>query len=70
MFKILSKSAFAANEFDIWVDAPQIARNGRAGQFCVLRVNETGERIPLTVAEYDREGGRIRMIFQTVGKTT
>lgn len=70
MFKILSKSAFAANEFDIWIDAPQIARNGRAGQFCVLRVNETGERIPLTVAEYDREGGRIRMIFQTVGKTT
>ena len=70
MFKILSKSAFAANEFDIWIDAPQIARNGHAGQFCVLRVNETGERIPLTVAEYDREGGRIRMIFQTVGKTT
>lgn len=70
MFKILSKSAFAANEFDIWIDAPQIARNGRAGQFCVLRVNETGERIPLTVAEYDPEGGRIRMIFQTVGKTT
>ena len=61
MFKILSKSAFAANEFDIWIDAPQIARNGHAGQFCVLRVNETGERIPLTVAEYDREGGRIRM---------
>ena len=70
MFKILSKSAFAANEFDIWIDASQIARNGHAGQFCVLRVNETGERIPLTVAEYDREGGRIRMIFQTVGKTT
>ncbi len=70
MFKILSKSAFAANEFDIWIDAPQIARNGRAGQFCVLRVNETGERIPLTVAEYDPEGGRIRMIFQTTGKTT
>ncbi|MGI6076458.1 MAG: sulfide/dihydroorotate dehydrogenase-like FAD/NAD-binding protein [Pyramidobacter sp.] len=70
MFKILSKSAFAANEFDIWIDAPQVARNGRAGQFCVLRVNETGERIPLTVAEYDPEGGRIRMIFQTVGKTT
>ena len=70
MFKILSKKAFAANEFDIWIEAPQIARNGRAGQFCVLRVDEHGERIPLTVAEYDPEGGRIRMIFQTVGKTT
>ncbi len=70
MFKILSKRAFAANEFDIWIEAPRIARNVRAGQFCVLRVNETGERIPLTVAEYDPEGGRIRMIFQAVGKTT
>ena len=57
MFKILSKKAFAANEFDIWIDAPRIARNGRAGQFCVLRVDEHGERIPLTVAEYDPEGG-------------
>lgn len=70
MFKILSKRALAANEFDLWIDAPHIARNGHAGQFCVLRVNENGERIPLTVADYDREGGRIRMIFQTVGKTT
>ncbi len=70
MFKILSKRAQAANEFDIWIEAPRIARNVRAGQFCVLRVNETGERIPLTVAEYDPEGGRIRMIFMTVGKTT
>lgn len=70
MFKILSKKALAANEFDIWIDAPRIARNGRPGQFCVLRVDETGERIPLTVADYDRENGRIRMIFQTVGKTT
>lgn len=70
MYKILSKRAYAANEFDIWIEAPRIARNIRPGQFCVLRVTETGERIPLTVDGYDPEGGRIRMTFQTVGKTT
>lgn len=70
MFKILEKKAIMHNEFDIWIDAPRIARNGRAGQFCVLCPTETGERIPLTIADYDREGGRIRMIFQVVGKTT
>lgn len=70
MFKILEKKALAVNEFDIWIDAPRIARNGKAGQFCVLRATEFGERIPLTVADYDPEGGRIRMIFQTVGKST
>ena len=70
MFKILSKRDFAANEFDIWIDAPHIAKNGRAGQFCILHINDKSERIPLTVADYDRENGRIRMIFQAVGKTT
>lgn len=70
MFKIISKKQFAPNEFDIWIEAPQIAKNGRPGQFCILRINDNGERIPLTVAEYDSENGRIRMIFQTVGKTT
>lgn len=70
MFKILSKKVIMPKEFEMWIDAPRIARNGRAGQFCILRVTERGERIPLTVAEYDREGGRIRMVFQTEGKTT
>ena len=70
MFKILSKRLIAPKEYDIWVDAPRVARNGKAGQFVVLRTSEKGERIPLTVAEYDRDGGRIRIIFQVVGKTT
>ncbi len=70
MFKILSKRALAANEFDLWIDAPHIAKNGHAGQFVVLRPSDLGERIPLTIADYDREKGHIRIIFQVVGKTT
>ncbi len=70
MFKILSKQALAANEFDLWIEAPHIAKNGRAGQFVVLRPTERGERIPLTLADYDREKGHVRILFQVVGKTT
>ncbi|PIE53879.1 MAG: dihydroorotate dehydrogenase [Dethiosulfovibrio peptidovorans] len=70
MFKILEKKCIMEGEFDIWVQAPNIAKNGKPGQFCVLRPNNHGERIPLTVADYDPEGGKIRIIFQVVGKTT
>ena len=70
MFKVVSKQKLAPKEFDIWVEAPRIARHAKAGQFVVLRVDETGERIPLTIADYDAEKGLIRLIFQVVGKTT
>lgn len=70
MFKIVSKASLAVNEFDLWVEAPRIAKNSRAGQFCVLRVHEQGERLPLTVADTRPEEGLIRLIFQTVGKST
>ena len=52
------------------VEAPFIARKAQAGQFIILRVSEHGERIPLTIADYDREAGWIMIIFQKVGKTT
>jgi ferredoxin--NADP+ reductase len=52
------------------VAAPAVARKTRAGQFVILRIDERGERIPLTVADYDREAGTITIIFQEVGKTT
>jgi ferredoxin--NADP+ reductase len=60
------------NESVTWmeVEAPLIARKVRAGQFIILRVNETGERIPLTVADHDEQKGTITIIFQKVGKTT
>jgi ferredoxin--NADP+ reductase len=52
------------------VEAPEVARKGQAGQFVILRIDEPGERIPLTIADYDREAGTITIIFQEVGKTT
>ena len=70
MFKIVSKQKIAPKEFDIWVEAARIAKHAKAGQFVVLRVDDLGERIPLTIADYDREKGLIRLIFQVVGKTT
>jgi NAD(P)H-flavin reductase len=52
------------------IDAPLIAKKAQAGQFIVLRVNDNGERIPLTIADYDRERGTITLAIQAVGKTT
>lgn len=52
------------------IEAPLIARKAKAGQFIILRVNETGERIPLTIAETDPEAGTVTIIYQKVGKTT
>ncbi len=52
------------------IEAPQVARKAQAGQFVVVRVDETGERIPLTVADWDREQGTVTVVFMEVGKTT
>ena len=70
MYTIVRKRVL--NESVTWmeVEAPLIARKVRAGQFIILRVNETGERIPLTVADHDEQKGTITIIFQKVGKTT
>ncbi len=70
MFTIVKKRPL--NEWVTWMDieAPLIARKARAGQFIILRVNETGERIPLTIADHDEEKGTITIIYQKVGKTT
>lgn len=70
MFKIVSKQKIASKEFDFWVEAPRISKHAKAGQFVVLRISDKGERIPLTIADYDSEKGLIRLIFQVVGKTT
>ncbi len=52
------------------VEAPRIARNAKAGQFVILRIEERGERVPMTIADFDAEGGAITFIVQEVGKTT
>jgi ferredoxin--NADP+ reductase len=52
------------------VEAPEVARKAKAGQFVIIRTDEHGERVPLTVADYDRQSGEITLVFQEVGKTT
>ncbi len=70
MYKIASKRALNAFVSLMEIEAPLIAAKGKAGQFVILRVNETGERIPLTLADEDPERGTITIMYQKVGKTT
>ena len=70
MFRILEKKVVAPKTIFINVDAPLIAKKAEPGQFITVRVNEKGERIPLTIADFDRDKGTITMVFQKMGKTT
>ncbi|MDY3861126.1 MAG: sulfide/dihydroorotate dehydrogenase-like FAD/NAD-binding protein [Ruminococcus sp.] len=70
MFKILKKKVLNPTVTLMEIDAPPIAKKAEPGQFIILRVNEDGERIPLTVADFDREKGTVTIIFQIVGATT
>ena len=71
-YKILEKRELGDSDilFEMVLETPLIAKKARAGHFVLIRINETGERIPLTVADYDREKGTITIVFQVVGKTT
>jgi len=69
-FKILENRRLTPNTMSMLVSAPRIAAAHKAGQFVILRAHEKGERIPLTVAEKDSDLGTIRLIFQTIGKST
>ena len=68
MFRVVKAEQLAEKIFQIWVEAPHVARNARAGQFLVLRIHEQGERIPLTVSAVEEDC--VRIIFMAVGKTT
>ncbi len=70
MYKILEKQVLSDVTKLLVVEAPQVARKAQAGQFIIVITHEHGERIPLTIADYDREAGTITMIFQEVGKST
>src|SRR5574344_1520766 len=70
MFRIISKTALCDAVIKMEIEAPLVARKAEAGQFIILRVNDDGERIPLTIADFDRESGSVTIIFQTVGATT
>lgn len=70
MYKIIRKKELNPTVTLMEIDAPLVARKAEPGQFVILRVDEDGERIPLTVADYDREKGSVTIIFQIVGATT
>ncbi len=70
MYRIIEKKALNPTVTQMVIDAPFIAKKALPGQFIILRVDEEGERIPLTIADYDREKGTVTIIFQIVGATT
>lgn len=71
-YKILKKNQLgeSGSLFEIDIDAPLISKKAFAGNFILIRINEKGERIPLTIADYDREQGIVTIVFQVVGKST
>ena len=70
MYRILRREAFSETTFLWEVEAPDVARAAQPGHFVMLRLHEGSERIPLTVADFDRERGTITMVIQALGKTT
>ena len=70
MYKIVSKKELNSTVTQMEIEAPLVAKKAQPGQFIILRVDESGERIPLTIAGADKESGTIKIIFQIVGATT
>lgn len=70
MYKIVDKKALAPNIFSMDIEAPRVARSCLPGQFVIVRIDEKGERIPLTICDYDAEKGTVKIVFQTLGKST
>ena len=69
-YKILYKKELCPNQYEIRVDAPFVVRNAKAGQFIILRVEENGERIPLTIADVNKETNELTIVYMAVGETT
>lgn len=70
MFKIVEKRKLAENIFEMKIAAERVARAALPGQFVIVRANETSERIPLTIADYDVEAGTVTIVTQTIGMST
>lgn len=69
-YKILRKKELCPNQYELTIHAPYITKNAQAGQFIILRVSEDGERVPLTIADFNRESGELTIVFMAVGYTT
>ena len=72
MYKIIKKRVLnaAGTTTELVIEAPLVARKAKAGQFIIFRLDELGERVPLTIADYDREKGTVTIMFQPAGKST
>ena len=70
MYKIVEKKVLNSQVKSITVEAPHVAKKAMPGQFIMFRIDEDGERIPLTISDYDREKGTVTIVFQEVGATT
>lgn len=69
-YKILKKVELCSNQYELTIEAPFVTKNAQAGQFIILRVDENSERVPLTIADYNREKGELTIVFMAVGYTT
>ncbi len=70
MFTIMKRRELNPTVTELWIKAPLIAKKAKAGQFIIVRAKEDSERIPLTIAGFDREAGTVSIIFQVVGAGT
>ena len=70
MYKILEKDKLASKIYRMVVDAPRVAKHCQPGQFIIFKLNEKGERIPLTIYDYDRKQGTVTIVFQQTGEST
>jgi len=69
-YRILSKKEICPNQYELVIEAPYVVKNAKAGQFIILRAEADGERIPLTIADINRELGELTIVFMAVGYTT
>lgn len=70
MYKIISHTNLGGTTSEMVVEAPLVARKAKAGQFLIIRIDEEGERVPLTIADHDKEQGTITMVYQVAGRST
>ena len=70
MYRIVNKEALKPTVILYEIEAPMVAKKAQPGQFIILRVDENGERVPITIHDYDREKGTVTIIFQIVGRST
>lgn len=70
MFRIVEKTLLAENIYKLQIEAPRVANSALPGQFVIVRVDEQGERVPLTIADFDKEAGTVTIVIQTIGAST